>query len=480
MRTGSYLCIAVLLGALVLRPGAAGAEEELKPLQNPDGVKALVRLLEEKKVLTEDDANDFLYFWEEKRVQAKENNAETERKILQASSWASRIRFGGDIRLRYEGKFYDKSNATFISANNPSTVEDFQDDQHRTRYRLRLGVNAQINDISEVGVRLATGNTSEPVSTNTTMGDYFNKDNILVDQAYLKIRPVQYATVWAGRMPNPFFTTDIIWDSDVNPEGFATQIAYSVSRQVKLFGTGAAFSVREVKETQDDQWLFAGQVGTEYKPLDYLKGKVAVAYYSYTSIVGRRNPSGSDTSSGPNDWTSPLYQQGGNSVFNINDGVSGASTKFAPASRFNILDLLFELDARITDPYHVILGGQFVRNLGFDLAEVRDRVGPSTYTLGTRNSAYMGSIKTGYPQINKALDWQTYLVYKYIEGDAVLDAFNDSDFHGGGTNARGWILGALLGVYDNLWLETKWMTADEIDGPPLAIDTLQVDLNARF
>jgi hypothetical protein len=62
----------------------------------------------------------------------------------------------------------------------------------------------------------------------------------------------------------------------------------------------------------------------------------------------------------------------------------------------------------------------------------------------------------------------------------VLDAYADSDFHGGGTDAEGWTLGFEYGLTRAASLQFRYMSADEIDGPPLAIDVVQLDLNARF
>ena len=64
--------------------------------------------------------------------------------------------------------------------------------------------------------------------------------------------------------------------------------------------------------------------------------------------------------------------------------------------------------------------------------------------------------------------------------DAVLDALTDSDFHLGGTNAKGFTVGGSYGVDDNAWLTLRWLSSDQIDGAPLSIDTLQFDLNTRF
>ena len=62
----------------------------------------------------------------------------------------------------------------------------------------------------------------------------------------------------------------------------------------------------------------------------------------------------------------------------------------------------------------------------------------------------------------------------------MLDVFTDSDFGLGGTDTEGYILGFDIGVSKNAWLTTKWLSSNEIDGPPLSIDVLQLDLNTRF
>ncbi len=62
----------------------------------------------------------------------------------------------------------------------------------------------------------------------------------------------------------------------------------------------------------------------------------------------------------------------------------------------------------------------------------------------------------------------------------MLDAFTDSDFHLGGTNAKGFMIGGQYAIYKNTWLAARWMSADEITGLPLAIDVFQLDLNAKF
>jgi len=70
--------------------------------------------------------------------------------------------------------------------------------------------------------------------------------------------------------------------------------------------------------------------------------------------------------------------------------------------------------------------------------------------------------------------------YKRIEPDAMPDGYNDSSFHQGGTNARGYILGGSYAFDRNTWLTARWMSSKEVYGEPLSIDSLQLEVNARF
>jgi len=86
----------------------------------------------------------------------------------------------------------------------------------------------------------------------------------------------------------------------------------------------------------------------------------------------------------------------------------------------------------------------------------------------------------GMPDIKQRHDWQVFGAYKKLEADAVMDAFTDSDFHLGGTNAKGFILGGYYGVEKNTWLTARWLSTKEVSGLPLAIDVFQFDLTTRF
>jgi hypothetical protein len=72
------------------------------------------------------------------------------------------------------------------------------------------------------------------------------------------------------------------------------------------------------------------------------------------------------------------------------------------------------------------------------------------------------------------------LNYRYVESDAAVDGFADSDFGGGGTNVQGYTFTGSLALGERVALGLRWMSANEIAGPPLKADTLQVDVSGKF
>jgi hypothetical protein len=416
------------------------------------------------------------------------------------SDWAQRIRFGGDIRLRYQGDYYDNNNGLLFDYNkllaNPNDIQlqNTTENRDRFRYRARLGMLASITDPQyteagkfEVGVRVSTGNEKDPVSTNDTFGDYYNKEGVVFDQVYLRYtyQPsdallfnwIPRLTLTGGRIPNPFFHTDMVWDPDLGLEGFAVSLLTNSQEDARLRGflTAGAFPLQEVELNSNDKWLYGIQIGMDAKPTAELAAKIGLAYYDYQNTVGKAN---SPAAPKENDWSAPLFLQKGNTLFNINSDVPGGGILPGLATDYNLVNLTTQFDYGRWHPIHVILTGDYVRNIGYDKSQVKKKTGESDVDKGTQG--FQTGIQVGYPNIVNFAEWNILLAYKYLEADAVMDSFTDSDFHGGGTNAQGWIIGAGFGLYHNVWLTVRWMTADEVSGEPLSIDVLQVDVNARF
>ena len=89
-------------------------------------------------------------------------------------------------------------------------------------------------------------------------------------------------------------------------------------------------------------------------------------------------------------------------------------------------------------------------------------------------------MKAGSAALQKRWDWQIGVNFRHVESDAVIDGFADSDFGLGGTNLEGYSLFGTVALSSRFAIGLKWMSADQIAGPPLKSDVLQVDLSGKF
>lgn len=430
--------------------------------------------------------------------------------------WTRSFKFGGDLRLRAQDEIYASGNVPFgtalldwnaVNAKGgisgsflPSEADRAlatDQDRARGRVRARLAIDGQVNDNLKASMRLATGNTTDPVSTNQTLGNSFRNSQVVLDRGYLQYDALNkvnfpYLTLWGGRMPNPWLSTDLVWDGDLNFEGAAASLRKIVGGSSpglgdrKVFVTLGGFILDEVALSSSDKWLFGGQIGSEWGFVDESALKMGLAYYDYRNISGKRNSLDSTLL----DYTAPGFVQKGNSMFEISNDTGKFGRRFGLAPDFGLLDVTFDYDFAKFAPTHVMLSGDYVRNVGYDASKIRNRLqGGSMFvdsTLGTadpsnvQNEGYQLKLSLGWPDTQVPHSWQAFIAYRYLERDAVLDAFTDSDFHLGGTNAKGWTLGGSYGLMQNTSLTARYMSSDEIDGPPLGIDILQLDLNAKF
>jgi len=395
-------------------------------------------------------------------------------------SWLGRIAWSGDIRLRYQNERWADDNIPAsqvlpfapYGVNLASTTED----QKRLRVRARLAMQAKVSDNVSAGVRISTGTLDDPVSTNQTLGNNFNKYSLVADQAYLKLAPYNWLSVSGGRIPKPWLSTDLVWDEDISFEGVAATLKPQFRDDFSGFLTVGVFPVQHVAPSDtvsaNNKWLYGSQVGLEWNAADTSKVKLGLGLYDYRNVEGIPNVLAGDHFY---DKTQAGARQKGNSVVYVS--AIGDPDLFGLASKFRELNLTAVVDVAAFDPVHVVFSGDYVKNLGFDQDEILRRTGD---TIEPRTKGYQAKLTVGMPKMEKYGDWQVFTAYKHLERDAVLDAFTDSDFHLGGTDTKGYILGGSYGIDKNTWFTLRWLSADPIDGPPLAIDVLQVDLNAKF
>lgn len=410
--------------------------------------------------------------------------------------WLNRFTFYGDVRVRYQYNQQSSGNGFYLNAQDTNTGGDVfflntTENSELWRIRARLGVDAKVADWVTAGLRLSTGSNADPVSDNQTLGNTFNRNNFALDRAYIRIDPYPWFSFSAGRFQNPFFYSDLVWDEDLNFEGLAATVRPAIQPGTNLFFTLGAFPLEhfdctnttQIPDCSKDKWIYGAQAGIEHKLPDASRLKVGLALYDFKDISGSLNDPVVDPA---NRASIPKFMQRGNSVFNV--VTNGGNPLLGLAPDYQELNLTATYDAPIFSSLHMTLLADFVKNIGYDADKIRARTGGTAPIVAglagseftPRTKGYQARLTVGREKIEKFGDWQVSGGYKYLERDAVVDAFTDSDFHLGGTDAKGWILGGSYGLANNTWLRARWLSASEIDGPPLSIDVLQLDLNAKF
>jgi hypothetical protein len=218
--------------------------------------------------------------------------------------------------------------------------------------------------------------------------------------------------------------------------------------------------------------LYAGQLGVQVPIAENSYFRLASAYYAFRNILGLRNAPDSRVT----DYTAPALLARGNTLFDIRNDLNPATNLFALASEYEIAALTAQLDFGAFGKNRLIVTADYLENRAYDQAAVEAHFGQPR---PPRVKGHQVELSLGRP-ILKAADWRVFAAYRYLERDAVLDAFTDSDFALGGTDSEGYFVGFDLGVTRNTWVTAKWLSSNEIDDPPLSIDVLQLDLNTRF
>lgn len=449
--------------------------------------------------------------------------------------WVSRISFDGDIRLRDESRFFANGNERGGSGANSNEIIDYaelndsgpydvnpntnsglppllntrEDRENLFRLRARLGMKAVLAPDWSAGIRIGTGSDNNPVSTTQTLGGGFAKKDIWLDQGYLTWNAAERLTLTGGRIANPFMSTDLLYANDLNFDGVAALFNQKMGRDWGVFGTVGAFPVEYTRDSEtsngfdkqesENKWLYGAQVGANWQinPDNRIKG--ALAYYRFDDIEGKRSSPCAPWQGDPgcdSDGSRASFMQKGNSVFllrNITTDPANPTTTAQPqyvglASEFNLIDLNLVWDAELPSDFKLRSQANYVHNLGYDEGEMSKRAeGQIVNNLDSNGeiesgaNAMMVQFTLGNSlDLKKQGEWNVFAGYKYIQPDALPDGFNDSSFHLGGTNAKGYFLGANYGLAKNVVASGRWLNSEAVYGAPFDIDVMQLEINTRF
>lgn len=430
------LCAAVLLG-----PARVGAQEDVNQLKaelqaqrhRQADLEDKINQLEARQKLKERAMN-------EKIEQAAAAKPEEEKKadvIPDSLKWASKLSWSGDLRYRYE----------YIDDDGADT-----DSRSRNRIRARLGLGVKVNDEWDLGFRLATGNgevSGDPVSTNQTLDEAFSKKPIWLDQAFFGYHPQWFkgAGVTGGKMENPFYKpgkNELIWDSDLTPEGVALTYGTSLTEKTTLNWVAGGFWVNEESSGGDTSlWGIQGYVKHQIDKPTYVLG--GASWFDYGNIQGEESLA--------DEW-------------NADDDAFFGNTATAGdlfALDYDLFELFAEFGAEVAK-LPVAVFGDYVQNTAADDEDTGWLVGVA---------------------INKAKDpgsWQVEWDYRELERDAVVGQFCASDFIGGGAGGKGHRFAFNYMVAKNVAAGVTYYM-DEFDRPGRQgedYDRVQVDLAVKF
>lgn len=408
--TGASLCTGMMLA--LSAPASAAVDAKLLEMLKANGSINQAQYNE----LQSDLAT------ETKEKAAQKAQSERMSSFEQKVAWAAKTQIKGDVRLRYED----------VNVDNPNASSGNQD---RERVRARVGFYSEINPQVDAGVRVATGSSADARSTNQSLDKYFEKKSLWVDQAYLDWHPTAVPNLHliGGKMNQPWVSMgDIIWDSDINPEGLAVTYKTNLGG-AELFGSAGHYTLKDNVDGdgvqfKHDAQLYHGQLGTRFAAADTVKVTVGGSIYGYD-----------------NDKASSVLQSFGNTT-----------------NEFNLLEGFGQIDfTGFAIPLSTY--GQFVKN---------------TESTDGEDKAWLAGVKT------KLGAWSLDYNYRDIQRNAVVSLFTDSDFGAGFTGSRGHKFKVGYEIDKNFSVGTTYLMAktdlSQLPNSDADVDTLQVDLEAKF
>lgn len=363
----------------------------------------------------------------------------------------------GDVRVRYQYSTTDSQAA-------PSNED------HDTAYRLRLRINAdyKVSDDFFAGFGLRTdsggpftGQQNRRSADTNLANSYYSNYGLGISKAFIGWTPTAGVTIVAGKQANPFYTTDMVWGSEVNPSGFTQQIdlnkVFGLSG-VQLSLNAGQFVVKDNTESvpthqsNRDAFIWQTQLVASAEVASGVKLTVAPGYYA-SNAGSATNPDGSTfgtTGSYLNNLQVLLLPG------DVSTQIGGQQVKFQ-------WDLAYNLDGA---------------NRSINATVARNNLS------GTDNLAWLAGVQVG--ENKKKGDWSIVANYRQVGYSAVDSAITDPDWAFGQTNTAGFKVGVAYSLGDSTTFGASFYQADNLrKGLNLpstfnSTQTIQADVSVKF
>jgi hypothetical protein len=399
-------------------------------------IDILLQKLVEKGVLTDGEASQI----------AIETKEEVRKDLARGKSdsvpaWVQNVKLKGDVRVRLQN-------------NHPKSTNDTSNERLRARLRVRTGITAKVNEKLMAAIGFATGlsdgSSDAARSTNATLENGFSKKQIALDYAYAQYSPLSWLTMTGGKISNPLWEpTDLIWDTDINPEGGAVILSKELVPGLKGKLVSAAYVLDELSSEGSDPMLYLVQGDLGYALNSKVSLRGALTYYNFSNVQGRKLDGTTSTNT-----------------------VSGSTS--AGALKYHYTPLSPALELKVSEPFGSVpllssipslsLFGEYVYN-----GKVKEN-----------NTGYSCGFKVGADKIAKWGDWDMKYIFAMLGKDAMVDILPDSDRYSGKTNIRGHEAQINWGLGTNTFLSFDVYRAWTLAANTAPETLVQVDWNMKF
>jgi hypothetical protein len=433
MTTRSTVSRLALGAALVAGASSLAHAQDSGPL-----VDALVR----KGILTDQEA-------EEIRADLLQDFGTSSPGKVDLSSAITRFKLSGDIRLRQQ-----------FESQTPGSDTDISNERSRTRLRFRLNGDFDLKNGWNTGFALETAGASD--SGNQTFENGADDYSIHLARAYVGYTNGDFTFV-GGKQKNIFYTTDLVWDGDINPQGLTEQYLWSVNDKTSVTFRAGQLLMDDNNEfsgpttSATDAWMFYQQAELSQKIGSKVELKAAPGFFLYnaSTLAGLTNESAFN---GTTENLKVVVLPGELSFKDVGGAGYGLKAYWDVAYNTTAEDRVREAYAQP--------------------ASVEED--PLAWLVG---------LSYGYGAGKTAGDWKISADYRQIGLGSIDPNINDSDFAFSRLNQEGFKISAAYNLTDFASLNATYMSTQEMEalpgaGPGIAnldsSDLFQLDLNVKF
>ena len=331
---------------------------------------------------------------------------ETQKKVEELYKKFGSLRVSGDIRFRAE---------TFSNQGFDSFLES--PTRTRLRIRARLALDGSINENFDWGLKFATGIFTDPISSNQTLTDFYERKPVALERAFIRFDSrtdgagVQLV---AGKFEPTFRRTQMVWDDDLNVEGISEALYFKTDsslKQIKLVAFQLPFNESSGGK---DGVLYGGQIQSDWNLSSTVSARVDAAYYDWVradAVIDGLGASSTQVNGGLSNGAGLTGGQNGSlgTTNRLRRNASGDVIGFL--ANFHLFDILSNVTWQATSRIPISFTFDYVRNLS-------DRI-------NDEQNGYWVEVKVG--DTKKRGDWMLGYGFTRIEQDAVLVPFNFSD-----------------------------------------------------